>query len=244
MFVSRSPQQDPAGPFLQNLCVRVSCARCLRQDLLSRSLLDHLYKISRSGSLQQDPLGPLAQDHCMRTSCARSLYVSLLCISLCQDLCIRILYDYLRNFSVCEPLVKDLSIRTFAPRSCRTTCARSLSANLFVWTFASGPVGPLAQDLASGSLVRDVCVGISVSGAPRATCARSLYANLLCKMSVSRSPQQDLLGALVQDQRGTFAQDVSMGTCVSGASRAFAQDQCMRTSRARCLCQGPLSRTL
>ena len=92
----RSPQQNPVEGLVQDRCMRISCARCLRQDLLSR------------------------------TTCARSLYADLLCISLCQDLCIGILYDHLCKISVCGSLVQDLSVRMSAAGSCRTTCARSL----------------------------------------------------------------------------------------------------------------------
>ena len=59
---------------MQDRCMRISCARCLCQVLLSR------------------------------TTCARSLYADLLRISLCQDLCIRILYDHLCKISVCGSL--------------------------------------------------------------------------------------------------------------------------------------------
>ena len=67
--------------------------------------------------------------------------------------------------------------------------------------------------------MQDVCVRISASGACRATCARSLYEVLLCKISVSRFPQQDSVGAVVQDRY-------------------------MRISCAKCLCQDLFGRIL
>ena len=33
MFASRSPQQDPVRPLVQDHCLRFSCARCLCRDL-------------------------------------------------------------------------------------------------------------------------------------------------------------------------------------------------------------------
>ena len=60
------------------------------------------------------------QDLCMWISCARSL---------CQDLCIRILYDHLCKISVCGSLVQDLSgvmSASGSSRTCRISCARSL----------------------------------------------------------------------------------------------------------------------
>ena len=99
--MSRSPQQDPVGALVQDRCMRISCARCLCQDLLT---------------------------------CARYLYASLFCISLCQDLCIRIFYDHLCKISVCGSLVQDLSgclqqdpVGPLVQDRCtRTSCARSL----------------------------------------------------------------------------------------------------------------------
>ena len=186
MFAPRSPQQDPAGPFLQNLCVRVSCARCCvkissagsSRATCARSLYaDLLCKMSVSRSPQQDPVGPLAQDLCMSVSCAY-LCVRISASASYMTTFARSLYaDLLRKISLsgclhqgpagplvqflCANLVRGLSVRTFAPRSCRTTCARTLSADLFVWIFASGSRRP--------------------------SCARSLHADLLRKMSASGS---------------------------------------------------------
>ena len=100
MSVSGSPQQDPVGAVVQDGCMRISCARCLCQDPLSK------------------------------TTCARSLYADLLCVSLCQDPCIRILYDHLCKISVYGSLAQDLCVRIFASGSCRTSCARSLYEDL------------------------------------------------------------------------------------------------------------------
>ena len=156
MSVSRSPQQNPVGPLAHDLCIRISCAYlCVRisasascMTTCARSLYANLLcKISLSGCLHQDPVGPIVQDLCMRISCPRSLF---------QDLC---------------ALVQDLCMWI--------SCARSLSG--------------------------------SASRSCRTSCARSLSEDLLYKMSVSRFPQQDPVGALVQDR-------------------------CMRISCARCLC--------
>ena len=112
--------------------------------------------------------------------------------------------------------------------------------------------------------MQDVFLGISVSGASKATCARSQYENFLCKMSVSRSPEQDPVGALVQDRCvriscprspcpdlctkilsyhlckssvcGSLAQDLSVRMSASGSSRTTSQDLCMRTSCPRSPC--------
>ena len=101
MSVSETPQQNPVGALVQERCMRISCARCLCQDLLSkttcaRSLYaDLLRKSSVSGSLHQGPV--------YRTSCARSLYDE----------------DLLRK-------VFKLS----SEESCRSTCARSVYEDL------------------------------------------------------------------------------------------------------------------
>ena len=60
-----SPQQDPVGALVQDRCMRISCARCLWQDLL--------------GSC--------------KSTCARSVCVcaDLLCRFLYQEVCIKIL---------------------------------------------------------------------------------------------------------------------------------------------------------
>ena len=73
--------------------------------------------------------------------------------------------------------------------------------------------------------MQDVCVKIPPAGSCRSTGARSVCEDLLRKMSASRSPQQDPVGAL-------------------------AQDQCMRISCARCCVKsqddpvGPLRRQI
>ena len=154
--LSGSLRQDPiVGPVVQDLCMRVSCARCLR-------------------SPQQNPVEVLAQDRCMRiscarclrqdlsrTTCARSLYADILRVSLCQDLSIRILYDH----SVCGSLAQDLCVRIFASGSCRTSCARSLYEDLLPKVFkisSQNPVGALVQD----RCMRILCK-MSVSRSPR-----------------------------------------------------------------------------
>ena len=75
-----------------------------------------------------------------------------------------------------------------ASRSCRTTCARSLYADL---------------------LCIYLCVRISASGSCMTPCARSLYADLLRKISLSGCLQQDPVGPLVQDlSPGSPVQDL------------------------------------
>ena len=86
---SRSLHQGPVGPLVQDLCMRISCARCLR-------------------SPEQNPVGALVQDRCMRISCARCL---------CQDLfsrttCARSLISVSGSL-----LVQDLSFRISASGS-------------------------------------------------------------------------------------------------------------------------------
>ena len=69
MSVSGSPQQDPFGALVQDRCMRISCARCLCQDLLSRScrstcarsLYEDLCEMSVAGSLHQGPVGHLCK---------------------------------------------------------------------------------------------------------------------------------------------------------------------------------------
>ena len=120
MSVSGCLYQEPLGPLVQDHCMRISCARHLCQNLLTRILYrqDLCMRISCARYLCQDLLS--------KTTCARSLNADLLCISLCQDLCLRILYDHLCKISVWGSLAQDLCARIFAPGSCRTSCARSL----------------------------------------------------------------------------------------------------------------------
>ena len=125
---------------VQDLCMRISCARSLCQESASGSCMTTcarflyaylLCKISLPGCLQQHPLGPLVQDRCMRISCARFL---------------------------CEDLLN------------KTTCAGSLYADLLCkislsWCLHQDPVGPLVQDLSmrvasARSLCQDVCIRI------------------------------------------------------------------------------------
>ena len=175
MSVSESPHQDPVQALVQDLCMRISCARCLCQDLLSK------------------------------TTCARSLYADLLCISLCQDLCLRIFYDHLCKISVWGSLPQDLCGRIFASGSCRTSCARSLY----------------------GDLLRKV-LKISSAESCRSTWARSVY-DLLCQMSVSRSPRVlpehlskiSVCGSLVQDLSVRMS---AAGSCRTTLARPLHQD--------------------
>ena len=82
--------QDRVGPLVQDLCMRISCACCLRslaescRSARARSVYENLL---RKMSVQKDLLST--------TTCARSLSASLLCISL-----------YIRISA--RPLVEDL----------------------------------------------------------------------------------------------------------------------------------------
>ena len=154
--------------------VRANLSRCSRQDLLSKIQQGHFYKtcvceslvqdVCASRSPQQDPVWPLVKDLCMQlscaylcirisaprscmTTCARSLYADFCARSLCQDVCIRILQDRLWNFSVCESLVQDLSVRTFAHP---IGLAQDLCMRI------SRPRSP-SQDLVSGFLEGHLC---------------------------------------------------------------------------------------
>ena len=115
----RSPQQNPVEALVPDRCMRISCARCLCQDLLSR------------------------------TTCARSLYADILRISLCQDLCIGILHDHLRKISVRGSLVQDLSVRmSAAARSLHQDLLSkiSLSGSLHQDLCIRISAGPLVED--------------------------------------------------------------------------------------------------
>ena len=169
---------------MQDVCVGISVSGASRATC-ARSLYENfLRKVSVSRSPQQDPVGALVQDRCIRISCARCLCQDLL--GSCRNTCAK---------SACGSLVQDLSVRTSASGSCRITCARSLYADLLHKISASGslhrgPVGPLAQDLCVRiSCARCLVFKISSAESCRSTCARSVYQDLLCKMSVSRSPQ-------------------------------------------------------
>ena len=160
--------------------MRTSCKKCLCQNLLNR------------------------------ITCARSLYVDPLCISLCQDLCIRILYDDLCKISVCGFLLQDLSVWMSASGSCRPFCARSLYEDRLRMISLSGYmqqdlVGPLVPDV-SGSLLQDLFVRMSASGSSkgslvqdlctRISCARFLCQGLLSKTICARSLYEDILSKI------------------------------------------------
>ena len=99
----------------------------------------------------------------------------------------------------------DLSVWMPASGSCRTTCARSLYADLLCEICLSGclhqdPVGQFVQDLCMRIFVQDLFFRISAPrSCSRTTCARSLYADLLRKISLSGCRQQDPVGPLAQD---------------------------------------------
>ena len=144
---------------MQDLCMRISCARCLCQD----------------------------PPRSCRSTCARSLYADLLCISLCQAL----------------P----------ASRSCMTTCARSLYADLLCKISLSGclrqdPVGPLWQDL---------CTRIS--------CARYLFQDrcrTTCRRPPSRLHQRNFTG-IPRDGNAPSRQRVALRNQKSQLYQHFAR---------------------
>ena len=168
--------QDPVGPLAQDLCLRISCARSLCHDVCIRILWDLLCKISVCGSLVQVLSVMMSASGSCRTSCARSLSADLLCkISLSGSL----------HQNPVGPLVQDLCMRIFCPRSlCHDVCI------MVLYDLLCKIPGSLAQDLS---------VMMSASGSCRTSCARSLYVNLLCKISLPRCLHQDPVGLLVQD---------------------------------------------
>ena len=136
MSVSGPLHQQPLGPLAQDHCMRISCARCLCQDLLSRVLSDHLCKISGCGPFAQDLCVKIFASGSCRTSYARSLYEDPLCRvfvsrSPQQD-----------PVSVCESLL-HLSVKISASGSCVNTCARSLCPS---GCLRQDPLGPLVQE--------------------------------------------------------------------------------------------------
>ena len=219
------------GSLVQDLSFRISAPRSCSRATCARSLYeDLLCKISVSGCLYQEPLGPLAQDHCMRISCKMSASESPQqnpVGALAQDRCMRI--------SCARCLRQDLL------GSCRSTCARSVCAELLSKISLSGslhqdPVIPLAQDLClriscarclrspqqpAEALVQDRCMRISCAKClcqdllSRTTCARSLYADLLCI-----SLCQDLCIRILYDHLckislcGSLAQDLCQDLCI------------------------------
>ena len=225
-------------PLVEDLCTRISCARSLCQDICIRVPEDLLRKISVWGSLAQGVCVKISsagscrsmgarsaayedllrtvfaspqQDY--RSTCARSLYADLLRVSPCQDLCIRILNDYLRKISVRGSLAQDLFVsfvRMSAPGSCRTTCARKISV--------------------CGSLFQDLSVRISAPRSCGTTCARSLHQDLLRKISV-----RDLLSKVKVFKISSARSCGSTGArSVYDVPRSPLQDTC-RTTCARSL---------
>ena len=156
--------------------MRVSCTKCLCQELLSRILY----------------VGAPVQDRCTGISLAQDVCVKISAAGSSRTTCaVRISCPSVRMSAS-----GDLPVRISAPRSCgRTTCARSLYADLLRKISAScalhqGPVGPLVQYLCmSGRCLKSPQQRQPQQdpGACRTTCARSVYEDPLCKMSVSRS---------------------------------------------------------
>ena len=151
--------------------------------------------------------------------------------------------------------MQDLSVMMSASLSCRTSCARSLYVDLLCKISLSGslhqdPVGPLVKISVCGSLVQDLSVMMSASGSCRTSCTRSLYEDLLCKVSVSRSPQLDYLcrisvcGSLVQDLSGMMS---ASGSSRISCARSLHGDLLYKISLSGCLHQdsvGPLAQDL
>ena len=102
-----------------------------------------------------------------------------------------------------------------ASGSCRTSCARSLSADL----------------------VQDLSVMMSASGPCRASCARSLYEDLLSKISLAGCLHQDPVGPLVQDLcmwiscARSFCQDLCIRLHQDPVG-PLVQDLCMKSEIA------------
>ena len=98
MSVSRSSQQDPVKPLVQDLCMRISCACLCARISASGSCARSLYadlscKISLSVRMSASPL---MKDLCMRISCARSLCQEL-ASGCCRTSRARSLYDLLHK---------------------------------------------------------------------------------------------------------------------------------------------------
>ena len=145
---------------MQDVCVKISSAGSGRSTC----------KISVCESLVQDVCVKISSGRSCRTTCTISLYASLLCISLCEDLCVRILYDLLCKISVCGSLV-HISVSGSLHQesgSCMATCARSLYADL------------LCKISLSGSLHQDLC---------RTTCTKRNF-TCISRDGHARSPQR------------------------------------------------------
>ena len=107
---------------VQDLCIRISCAYLCLKTSASGSCMTTLYadllrKISVSGSWHQCPVGPLVQDFCVRISCTR-------CLRSPQQNPVGTLEDRCMRIFCVRCLCQDLL------GFCRSTCARSLSADL------------------------------------------------------------------------------------------------------------------
>ena len=94
-------------------------------------------------------------------------------------------------------------------------------------------------------LLQDVFVKRSpTAGSCRGTGARSVYEDLLCKMSGSRSPQQDPVGLLAQDlcMRISCAylcvKISASGSCMTTYARSLYADLLCKISLSGCLPQG------
>ena len=104
--ISVWPYQDPAGPLVQDLCIRVLRTACVR------ILYGHLCKISVSGSFWTAVSGSgwtTVSGSCW-TTCARSVFQDL-CVRILWTTCIRILQEHLYKIPVMRTLAQDLFIR-------------------------------------------------------------------------------------------------------------------------------------
>ena len=137
--LSGSLHQDPVGPLVQDLWLRIFASRSCRTSCAKSLYADLLCKMSMSRSSLQNPVGLLVQDLCMRLSSAY-LCVRISASGSCMTTCERYLYaDLLCKISLSGclqlgPLVQDFCTRI--------SCARSLCQDLCVMTSA----GPLVED--------------------------------------------------------------------------------------------------
>ena len=78
---------------------------------------------------------------------------------------------------------------------------------------------------------------VTSAGPFRSTGVRSLYEDILCKMSVSRSPQQDPVGLLVQDLSVRMP---ASGSCRNTCARSLYADLLRKIPVSGSLHQGPV----
>ena len=162
--------QDPVGPLVQDLCIRVLWTACVR------ILYDHLCKISVSGSFWTTVSGSCwttVSGSCW-TTCARSVFQDL-CVRILWTTCIRILQEHLYKISASGSfwLLVSLCSRFLVDHLYHPWGA--LAQDLYFDHFYEDPVRPLVQDLSMRILYGHLCK-ISVSGSLSfwTTCIRIL----------------------------------------------------------------------